>query len=218
MMKKWFGIVALVLLFCSGGIAHAQSTAATLSTSSNTQAQSAGQLTLPYFQGTMGSTGTIDWTKSTYNIVAQVTASTTLTFTPPYGPTDRLTLKLCQDSTGGRTVTFPVNVFDGGAAAGTDNVFPLQVSKCGTVTFSFDGVNYDITSKPYLPNNCSGQAVASSSSVTVSNKCCTATTNVFECTDITGTGVSACNIACSGGTITIKTEGASDSANWVRLN
>lgn len=61
-----------------------------------------------YDNGTLGATATIDWNNGQKQ-TALLGASSTLTFTAPQGAGSFI-LRLVQDATGSRTVTWPANV------------------------------------------------------------------------------------------------------------
>lgn len=87
--------------------------------------------------GNSGSAKTIDWTSGLDQKIT-LTANTTLTFTAPKGPCD-LFLKVIQDGTGSRTITWPAAVkWAGGTAVDlTDTAAATDIVK-----LHFDGTNY----------------------------------------------------------------------------
>lgn len=87
--------------------------------------------------GNSGSSDTIDWNNGN-NQKSTLTGNVTYSFTAPSGPC-RLQLKLIQDGTGSRTVTWP------GAVkwpAGTAPTLSTAASSEDIVTLWYDGTNY----------------------------------------------------------------------------
>lgn len=87
--------------------------------------------------GNSGASDTIDWTLSNKQ-KSTLTANCTFTFTAPPGPCS-LILKLVQDATGSRTVTWPANVEWPAATAPT---LTTTASRIDIITFYYDGSNY----------------------------------------------------------------------------
>lgn len=87
--------------------------------------------------GTSLAATSIDWTVGQKQKV-MLGVNTTFTFAAPLGPCNVL-LKVVQDSTGGRTATWPTNVKWIGGAAPT---LSTGAGAIDIVSFYFDGVNY----------------------------------------------------------------------------
>jgi len=87
--------------------------------------------------GNSGAADTIDWTVSNKQ-KSTLTDNCTFTFTAPGGPCS-LILKLAQDGTGSRTVTWPATVK---WAAGTAPTLTTTASRVDIITFYYDGTNY----------------------------------------------------------------------------
>ncbi|MHA1883082.1 MAG: hypothetical protein ACTSUO_08560 [Candidatus Thorarchaeota archaeon] len=87
--------------------------------------------------GNSGTTVTIDWTKGNKQKLT-LTDDCTFTFVSPSGPCN-LVLKLVQDNTGGRTVTWPASVK---WPASTPPVLSTGANKVDIICFYFDGTNY----------------------------------------------------------------------------
>lgn len=89
--------------------------------------------------GNSGAAKTIDWSAGSKQRIT-MTANCTFTFTNPPGPTSGLFLKVIQDGTGGRTITWPASVRWG-------NGTPPNVQSGGSnathvLGLYFDGTNY----------------------------------------------------------------------------
>jgi hypothetical protein len=87
--------------------------------------------------GNSGAAKNIDWTAGPKQTVT-LTANTTLTFTAPPGPCT-VTLRLVQDATGGRTVTWPATVKWAGAAA---PVLTAAANAVDVVSLYWNGATY----------------------------------------------------------------------------
>jgi hypothetical protein len=87
--------------------------------------------------GNSGTADTIDWTLSNKQR-STLTGNVTFTFTAPPGPCS-LVLKLIQDATGTRTVTWPATVHWSGGTAPT---LTTTAAKVDIVTFYYDGTTY----------------------------------------------------------------------------
>ena len=87
--------------------------------------------------GNSGTADTIDWTLSNKQ-KSTLTGNCTFTFTAPPGPCN-LILKLVQDATGSRTVTWPAAVKWSGGTAPT---LTTTASKIDIISFYYDGTNY----------------------------------------------------------------------------
>ena len=84
-----------------------------------------------------GAAKTIDWTAGNKQKVT-LSANCTFTFTAPTGPTNLL-LKMTQDGTGSRTVTWPAAVK---WPQGIDPTLSTGAGDIDIVTFYYDGTNY----------------------------------------------------------------------------
>lgn len=87
--------------------------------------------------GNSSTADTIDWRLSNKQ-KSTLTGNCTFTFTAPAGPCS-LILKLIQDSTGSRTVTWPATVHWSG---GTTPTLTTTVNKVDIITFYYDGTTY----------------------------------------------------------------------------
>ena len=87
--------------------------------------------------GNSGSTFTVPWTSGAKQTIT-LNANCTFTFTAPVGVSNLL-LKLVQDGSGSRTVTWPASVKWAGAAAPT---LTTTANAVDIVTFMYDGTNY----------------------------------------------------------------------------
>lgn len=87
--------------------------------------------------GNSSTADTIDWTLSNKQ-KSTLTGNCTFTFTAPPGPCS-LILKLVQDGTGSRTVTWPAAVHWSGGSAPT---LTTTASKVDIITFYYDGGTY----------------------------------------------------------------------------
>jgi hypothetical protein len=83
-------------------------------------------------------TTTIDWSNTSPRQTITLTNSTTFTFINPVG-ISTLMLKIIQDGSGGRTVTFPTNVLWVGGSIPTPT---LAANSISLYSFYFDGSNY----------------------------------------------------------------------------
>lgn len=90
-----------------------------------------------YDNGDSGASATIDWTVGNKQKIT-LTAGCTLTFTAPGGAC-HLMLKLIQDATGGRSVTWPASVK---WIAGSAPTITPDASAVDLVAFYCDGTNY----------------------------------------------------------------------------
>lgn len=87
--------------------------------------------------GNSGTADTIDWTLSNKQ-KSTLTGNCTFTFTAPAGPCS-LILKLVQDGTGSRTVTWPAAVHWSGGTAPT---LTTTLNKVDIISFYYDGTTY----------------------------------------------------------------------------
>lgn len=87
--------------------------------------------------GNSGTADTIDWTQGNKQ-KSTLTGNCTFTFTAPGGPAS-LILKLVQDATGSRTVTWPAAVHWSGGTAPT---LTTTANKVDIITFYYDGTTY----------------------------------------------------------------------------
>lgn len=88
--------------------------------------------------GSSGASKTINWGNSNKQKLTLTAAPCTLTFTAPSSPCS-LILKLAQDATGSRTVTWPATVKWSGGTAPT---LTTTASKIDLVSLYYDGTNY----------------------------------------------------------------------------
>jgi hypothetical protein len=88
--------------------------------------------------GSSGAAKTIDWNNGQKQKVT-LTANTTLTFTAPLGA-GSFTLRLIQDGTGGRSVTWPATVKWPGTAA---DISDLTLNQYTVASIYYDGTNYN---------------------------------------------------------------------------
>lgn len=91
-----------------------------------------------YDNGNSGTAKTIDWNNGNLQKVT-LTGNVTFTFTAPAGP-GTFQLRLLQDATGLRTITWPSAVKWPNGVAPTH---PLVASTYGWAIFTYDGTNYD---------------------------------------------------------------------------
>jgi len=91
--------------------------------------------------GNSGSSKTIDWTAGNKQKIT-LTDNCTFTFTNPAGPCNVI-LKVIQDSTGSRTVSWPASVK---WAGGTAPTLTTTANAVDIVSFYYDGTNYYGTS------------------------------------------------------------------------
>lgn len=91
-----------------------------------------------YDNGNSGTAKTIDWNNGNLQKVT-LTGNVTFTFTAPAGP-GTFQLRLLQDATGLRTITWPSAVKWPNGIAPTH---PLVASTYGWAIFTYDGTNYD---------------------------------------------------------------------------
>jgi len=100
-----------------------------------------GSLYTAYFaevdNGNSSTADTIDWTLGNKQ-KSTLTGNCTFTFTAPQGPCS-LVLKLVQDATGSRTVTWPATVHWSGGTAPT---LTTTLNKVDIITFYWDGTTY----------------------------------------------------------------------------
>lgn len=87
--------------------------------------------------GNSSTADTIDWTQGNKQ-KSTLTGNCTFTFTAPGGPAS-LILKLVQDATGSRTVTWPAAVHWSGGTAPT---LTTTANKVDIITFYYDGTTY----------------------------------------------------------------------------
>jgi hypothetical protein len=90
-----------------------------------------------YSNGTTGGATTINWTLGSKQSII-LNASATFTFTPPAG-VGNLLIKITQDATGSRLVTWPASVKWAGAAAPT---LSTAANATDFVSLIYDGTNY----------------------------------------------------------------------------
>lgn len=88
--------------------------------------------------GNSGAADTIDWTTGNKH-KSTLTGNVTYTFTAPSGPTN-ITLKLVQDATGSRTVTWPTSVMRW--PGGTAPTLSTAANSVDILVCYFDGTNY----------------------------------------------------------------------------
>jgi len=93
-----------------------------------------------YNNGNSGTAKTIDWGIANKQKLT-LTGNVTLTFSPPSGPCN-LVLKLVQDATGSRSVTWPAGVNGVKWAAGTTPILTTTANAIDIVSFYYDGTNY----------------------------------------------------------------------------
>lgn len=87
--------------------------------------------------GNSGTSDQINWNNSNKQL-STLTGNCTFTFVDPNGPTNML-VRLVQDATGGRTVTWPASVKWPGGTAPT---LSTAANAIDIVSFYFDGTNY----------------------------------------------------------------------------
>ena len=95
-----------------------------------------------YDNGNSGTSKTIDWNNGNEQKIT-LTDNVTLTFTAPSSGYGKFTLIIDQDSTGGRTVTFPSSVK--WAGGGTAPTITSDANARDIVTFLYDGTYYNGT-------------------------------------------------------------------------
>jgi filamentous hemagglutinin family protein len=88
--------------------------------------------------GNSTATATVDWTKALKQQITINAATATLTFTAPAGVSNLL-LRVVQDATGGRLVTWPATVKWAGGAAPT---LSTAANAVDVVSFFYNGTNY----------------------------------------------------------------------------
>lgn len=113
----------------------------TLSSALNVSDNDIQNIKLAEFQdehdnGNSGTSDTINWGNGN-NQKSTLTGNCTFTFTAPSGPA-RLQLRLIQDGTGSRTVTWPTIQWAGGSAP----TLSTAASAVDIVTLWYDGTNY----------------------------------------------------------------------------
>jgi hypothetical protein len=90
-----------------------------------------------YSNGNSGTAKTIDWTLGNKQSIT-MTGNCTFTFTAPTGPCD-VRLKITQDGTGGRAITWPTSVKWPGGVAPT---LSTTANDLNVVSLFYDGTNY----------------------------------------------------------------------------
>ena len=95
------------------------------------------QSSLPFKTLTDGATVAVDFNKS-QNHVVTLAGNRTLTFSNPQAGS-RYLLKITQDATGSRTITWPSTVKWAGGSAPT---LTATAAKTDLIEFLFDGTNY----------------------------------------------------------------------------
>jgi len=133
------------LFLAEGGVINWDNGDVTLTQTGNLLALAGGQFSFgantAYFtetdNGNSGASDTIDWTLSNKQ-KSTLTDNCTFTFTAPGGPCN-LTLKLAQDGTGSRTVTWPAAVHWSGGTAPT---LTTTASRIDIISFYYDGTTY----------------------------------------------------------------------------
>jgi hypothetical protein len=96
-----------------------------------------------FANGNSGAAATIDWTKGNVQKIT-LTANCTFTFTAPIGPA-KLQLKLTQDGTGSRLVTWPTEGVAAGNLAWVGKAAPTLSTAAASVDFVnifYDGSVY----------------------------------------------------------------------------
>lgn len=91
-----------------------------------------------YDNGDQGASWTLNWTNGQRQRVRLTGSTTTLTITAPTSPTNLL-LRIVQDGTGSRTITWPVAVKWPGGVVPTLSTAPNAVD---VISFYWDATNY----------------------------------------------------------------------------
>lgn len=98
---------------------------------------SQGTFNSEYDNGTVSTDTTIDWTNGQKQVIT-LSGSITLSFTAPNGPCN-LTLRIVQDSTGGRTLTWPTSVL---WPAGSKMGLSSSANAEDVLSIYYNGSNY----------------------------------------------------------------------------
>lgn len=133
------------LFLAEGGVINWDNGDVTLTQTNNVLALAGAEFTFgantAYFtetdNGNSSTADTIDW-KLGNKQKSTLTGNCTFTFTAPSGPCS-LVLKLAQDATGSRTVTWPATVHWSGGVAPT---LTTTASRIDIITFYWDGTTY----------------------------------------------------------------------------
>lgn len=171
--------------------------------------------------GPSGATLALNFANTLSNQWSTTTAITAITVVNPPQPGAYVVLSQLNNATGGYAITWPANFVCGpnGSPCPTD-LMEQQPSKTSYSLWFYDGTNYNLVSAPQdlAAGSCYGRTQLSSSTATVTNKCCAATTDIFVCNDETTHTTFACNVFCAGSNaITLLGAGASDFIDWAKI-